>query len=281
MDALSIIRGYGCSDSEDEEFRGFDGISDYFPGAQFWAKEEQVAGRGFRSYGDGRSTVEQDAGATFRNHERSAAEQAAGPSFRSYEGSVVGQVAGSSFRDTTARWWTRLPAQASGATTARWWSRLPAQASGATKARLSCLKSSEKSRSSGHESYRFLPAQDRCHAVRETEGEVGGKLVYMLAEPERKRSRAADGDGQAMPCSDALPGMTDHQGHASPRKLPHRLPTAYAPAPAPEDMVKFNLERCNLALLHQQNTGRLFIVLFEKKKKLLSEVFRCRFLTWA
>ncbi|KAL9703100.1 hypothetical protein quinque_006618 [Culex quinquefasciatus] len=40
-------------------------------------------------------------------------------------------------------------------------------------------------------------------------------------------------------------------------------------------MVKFNLERCNLALLHQQNTGRLFIVLFEKKKKLLSEVFRC------
>ncbi|KAL9694328.1 hypothetical protein quinque_013613 [Culex quinquefasciatus] len=77
-----------------------------------------------------------------------------------------------------------------------------------------------------------------------------------------------------MPCSDALPGMTDHQGHASPRKLPHRLPTAYAPAPAPEDMVKFNLERCNLALLHQQNTGRLFIVLFEKKKKLLSEVFR-------
>ncbi|KAL9701590.1 hypothetical protein quinque_005031 [Culex quinquefasciatus] len=36
-------------------------------------------------------------------------------------------------------------------------------------------------------------------------------------------------------------------------------------------MVKFNLERCNLALLHQQNTGRLFIVLFEKKKKLLSE----------
>ncbi|KAL9696745.1 hypothetical protein quinque_016324 [Culex quinquefasciatus] len=115
----------------------------------------------------------------------------------------------------------------------------------------------------------------------ETEGEVGGKLVYMLAEPERKRSRAADGDGQAMPCSDALPGMTDHQGHASPRKLPHRLPTAYAPAPAPEDMVKFNLERCNLALLHQQNTGRLFIVLFEKKKKLLSEVFRCRFLTWA
>ncbi|KAL9703334.1 hypothetical protein quinque_006852 [Culex quinquefasciatus] len=94
----------------------------------------------------------------------------------------------------------------------------------------------------------------------------------MLAEPERKRSRAADGDGQAMPCSDALPGMTDHQGHASPRKLPHRLPTAYAPAPAPEDMVKFNLERCNLALLHQQNTGRLFIVLFEKKKKLLSEV---------
>ncbi|KAL9695698.1 hypothetical protein quinque_014983 [Culex quinquefasciatus] len=110
----------------------------------------------------------------------------------------------------------------------------------------------------------------------ETEGEVGGKLVYMLAEPEGKRSRAADGDGQAMPCSDALPGMTDHQGHASPRKLPHRLPTAYAPAPAPEDMVKFNLERCNLALLHQQNTGRLFIVLFEKKKKLLSEVFRCR-----
>ncbi|KAL9695800.1 hypothetical protein quinque_015085 [Culex quinquefasciatus] len=115
----------------------------------------------------------------------------------------------------------------------------------------------------------------------ETEGEVGGKLVYMLAEPERKRSRAADGDGQAMPCSDALPGMTDHQGHASPRNLPHRLPTAYVPAPAPEDMVKFNLERCNLALLHQQNTGRLFIVLFEKKKKLLSEVFRCRFLTWA
>ncbi|KAL9695799.1 hypothetical protein quinque_015084 [Culex quinquefasciatus] len=77
-----------------------------------------------------------------------------------------------------------------------------------------------------------------------------------------------------MPCSDALPGMTDHQGHASPRKLPHRLPTAYAPAPAPEDMVKFNLERCNLALLHQQKTGRLFIVLFEKKKKLLSEVFQ-------
>ncbi|XP_038123028.1 multisite-specific tRNA:(cytosine-C(5))-methyltransferase-like [Culex quinquefasciatus] len=98
----------------------------------------------------------------------------------------------------------------------------------------------------------------------------------MLAEPERKRSRAADGDGQAMPCSDALPGMTDHQGHASPRKLPHRLPTAYAPAPAPEDMVKFNLERCNLALLHQQNTGRLFIVLFEKKKKLLSEVLPVR-----
>ncbi|KAL1375676.1 hypothetical protein pipiens_017360 [Culex pipiens pipiens] len=96
MDALSIIRGYGCSDSEDEDFRGFDGISDYFPGAQFWAKEEQVAGRGFRSYGDGRSTVEQDAGPTFRNHERSAAEQAAGPSFRSYEGSAVGQVAGSS-----------------------------------------------------------------------------------------------------------------------------------------------------------------------------------------
>uniref|UniRef100_A0A8D8K7C7 (northern house mosquito) hypothetical protein n=1 Tax=Culex pipiens TaxID=7175 RepID=A0A8D8K7C7_CULPI len=30
----------------------------------------------------------------------------------------------------------------------------------------------------------------------------------MLAEPERKRSRAAGGDGQAMPCSDALPGMT-------------------------------------------------------------------------
>ncbi|KAL9706386.1 hypothetical protein quinque_009904 [Culex quinquefasciatus] len=28
----------------------------------------------------------------------------------------------------------------------------------------------------------------------------------MLAE--RKRSRAAGGDGQAMPCSDALPGMT-------------------------------------------------------------------------
>lgn len=98
MDALSIIRGYGCSDSEDEDFRGFDGISDYFPGAQFWAKEEQVAGRGFRSYGDGRSTVEQDAGATFRNHERSAAEQAAGPSFRSYEGSAVEQVAGPSFR---------------------------------------------------------------------------------------------------------------------------------------------------------------------------------------
>ncbi|KAL1379078.1 hypothetical protein pipiens_015167 [Culex pipiens pipiens] len=111
MDALSIIRGYGCSDSEDEDFRGFDGISDYFPGAQFWAKEEQVAGRGFRSYGDGRLTVEQDAGPTFRNHERSAAEQAAdpsfrsyegsavaGPSFRSYEGSAVEQVAGPSFR---------------------------------------------------------------------------------------------------------------------------------------------------------------------------------------
>ncbi|KAL9692530.1 hypothetical protein quinque_000211 [Culex quinquefasciatus] len=65
---------------------------------------------------------------------------------------------------------------------------------------------------------------------------------------------------------------TDQQGHASPRKLPHCLPTA--PAPALEDMVKFNLERCNLALLHQQNTGRLFIVLFEKRKKLLSEVFR-------
>ncbi|KAL1403104.1 hypothetical protein pipiens_005807, partial [Culex pipiens pipiens] len=99
MDALSIIRGYGCSDSEDEDFRGFDGISDYFPGAQFWAKEEQVAGRGFRSYGDGRLTVEQDAGPTFRNHERSAAEHAAGPSFRSYEGSAVEQVVGPSFRN--------------------------------------------------------------------------------------------------------------------------------------------------------------------------------------
>ncbi|KAL1375969.1 hypothetical protein pipiens_004550 [Culex pipiens pipiens] len=99
MDALSIIRGYGCSYSEDEDFRGFDGISDYFPGAQFWAKEEQVAGRGFRSYGDGRSTVEQDAGPTFRNHERSAVELVAGPSFRSYEGSAVEQVAGPSFRN--------------------------------------------------------------------------------------------------------------------------------------------------------------------------------------
>ncbi|KAL9706233.1 hypothetical protein quinque_009751 [Culex quinquefasciatus] len=36
---------------------------------------------------------------------------------------------------------------------------------------------------------------------------------------------------------------------------------------------RFNLERCNLALLHQQNTARFFIVLFEKKKKLLSEDF--------
>ncbi|XP_039449897.1 uncharacterized protein LOC120428844 [Culex pipiens pallens] len=78
-------------------------------------------------------------------------------------------------------------------------------------------------------------------------------------------------DAQAKPWNDLL--GTDHQGHANPGKLPHRLPTAYAPAPAPEDVVKFNLERCNLALLHQQNTGRFFIVLFEKKKKLLSEVF--------
>ncbi|KAL1379088.1 hypothetical protein pipiens_015158 [Culex pipiens pipiens] len=65
----------------------------------------------------------------------------------------------------------------------------------------------------------------------ETEGEVGGKLVYMLAEPERKRSRAAGGDGQAMPCSDALPGMTYREPISKDMQVPENYRTVFRRAP--------------------------------------------------
>uniref|UniRef100_A0A8D8HD25 (northern house mosquito) hypothetical protein n=1 Tax=Culex pipiens TaxID=7175 RepID=A0A8D8HD25_CULPI len=51
----------------------------------------------------------------------------------------------------------------------------------------------------------------------------------MLAEPERKRSRAAGGDGQAMPCSDALPGMTYREPITKDMQVPENYRTVFRP----------------------------------------------------
>ncbi|KAL1379087.1 hypothetical protein pipiens_015157 [Culex pipiens pipiens] len=79
----------------------------------------------------------------------------------------------------------------------------------------------------------------RTHAVllAGTEGKVGGKLVYMLAEPERKRSRAAGGDGQAMPCSDALPGMTYREPISKDMQVPENYRTVFRRAPPAKQIV--------------------------------------------
>ncbi|XP_038117213.1 multisite-specific tRNA:(cytosine-C(5))-methyltransferase trm4b-like [Culex quinquefasciatus] len=97
---------------------------------------------------------------------------------------------------------------------------------------------------------------------------MGGKLVYMTCSLNPNENESVLLAEMVEQC--LVPTLKQSPGNRPPRTCKSRK------TPAPEDLVKFNrfnLERCNLALLYQQNTGRFFIVLFEKKKKLLSEDF--------
>ncbi|KAL9696489.1 hypothetical protein quinque_016068 [Culex quinquefasciatus] len=126
--------------------------------------------------------------------------------------------------------------------------------------------------------------------------EVGGKLVYSTCslnpiENEAVLHHLLAETGDAMEIVDAShlvptlkhsPGMTywepatkDMKFYKSFAEVPENYRTVIRPLmfpPAPEDVAKFNLDRCIRVLPHQQNTGGFFIALLEKKKKLPSEV---------
>ncbi|XP_068624940.1 tRNA (cytosine(34)-C(5))-methyltransferase [Battus philenor] len=121
---------------------------------------------------------------------------------------------------------------------------------------------------------------------------VGGRLVYSTCsfnpvENEAVVHRLLQESGDSIKLvdvSDMLPGLKFHKGmtHWRPASkdmvfydkyedVPEKWQTVVRPQmfpPKPEDLEKYNLEKCIRILPHHQDTGGFFVAVFEKSSKL-------------